>query len=90
MWQKLRQKTQGLEIIGCGLLTQPTGDQLPHTWVLGLGLCPTACTAELTMSHHKLATLSRRQKPMLPGGQYFSMLLARRQSLQFYNEFIKW
>ena len=31
MWQKWRLKTQGLEIIGCGLLTQLTGDhmQLP-------------------------------------------------------------
>ena len=27
---------------------------------------------------------------MSPGRRYFSMLLARRQSLQFYNEFIKW
>ena len=41
-------------------------------------------------NHCKLATLSRRQKPMLPGGQYLSMLLAGRQSLQFFNEFIKW
>ena len=39
--------------------------------------------------HCKLATLSRRQKPMLPGRRYFSMLLARRQSLQFYNFFIQ-
>ena len=40
--------------------------------------------------HCKLATLSRRQKPMLPGGRYLSMLPAGRQSLQFYNELIKW
>ena len=40
--------------------------------------------------HCKLATLSRRQKPMLPGGRYRSMSPAGRQSLQFYNEYIKW
>ena len=40
--------------------------------------------------HCKLATLSRRQKPMLPGRRYRSMSPAGRQSLQFYNECIKW
>ena len=40
--------------------------------------------------HCKLATLSRRQKPMLPGRWYLSMSPAGQQSLQFYNEFIKW
>ena len=40
--------------------------------------------------HCKLATLSRRQKPMLPGRRYRSMSPAGRQSLQFYNEVIKW
>ena len=38
----------------------------------------------------KLATLSRWQKPMLPGRWYLSMSPAGQQSLQFYNEFIKW
>ena len=41
-------------------------------------------------THCKLATLSRRQKLMLPGGRYRSMSPAGRQSLQFYNEYIKW
>ena len=35
--------------------------------------------------HCKLATLSRRQKPMLPGRRLMSP--AGRQSLKFYNEF---
>ena len=38
--------------------------------------------------HCKLATLSQRQKPMLPCGRYFSMCPAGRQSLQFYTELI--
>ena len=41
-------------------------------------------------SHCKLTTLSQRQKPMLPGRWYLSMSPAGQQSLQFYNEFIKW
>ena len=41
-------------------------------------------------SHCKLATLSRRQEPMLAGRRYRSMSPAGRQSLQFNNEYIKW
>ena len=41
-------------------------------------------------SHCRLATLSRRQEPTLPGRRYRSMSPAGRQSLQFYNEVIKW
>ena len=43
-----------------------------------------------SIKHCKLAALSRRQKPMLPGRWYLSMLPAGQQCLQFYNEFIKW
>ena len=46
------------------------------------------CT--LCIIHCKLATLSRRQKPTLPGRRYRSMSPVGRQSLQFYNEYIKW
>ena len=42
------------------------------------------------IKHCKLATLSRRQRPMLPGRRYRSMSPAGRQSLQFHNEYIKW
>ena len=41
-------------------------------------------------THCKLATLSRRQRPMLPGRRYRSMSPVGRQSLQFYNECIEW
>ena len=44
----------------------------------------------LRQMHCKLATLSRRQKPTLPGRRYRSMSPIGRQSLQFYNECIKW
>ena len=40
--------------------------------------------------HCRLATLSRRQKPTLPGRRYRSMSPAGPQSLQFYNEVMKW
>ena len=59
----------------------------------------TECEADLQVhyrlnfayiNHCKLATLSRRQKPTLPGRRYCSMSPAGRQSLQFYNECIKW
>ena len=49
-----------------------------------------ASAHHLIKPHCKLATLSRRQKPMLPGPWYLSMSPAGQQSLQFYNEFIKW
>ena len=41
-----------------------------------------------SIKHCKLAALSRRQKPMLPGRWYLSISPTRQQSLQFYNEFI--
>ena len=43
----------------------------------------------LNIDHCRLATLSRRQKPTLPYRRYRSMSPAGRQSLQFYNEYIK-
>ena len=49
-----------------------------------------ASAHHLIKPHCKLATLFRRQKPMLPGRRYRSMSPAGRQSLQFYNECIKW
>ena len=83
---------------GCNfIMNLSSGD--PQPIISNVALGPSALGQHwklLASAHHlikphcKLATLSRRQKPMLPGGRYRSMSPAGRQSLQFYNEYIKW